>query len=337
MSAEKNLYQCSFRIHDSHFILDLDKPLSCFWSDVVLCFTPQSEKLAGLMAGLEFSGRNVGGLEGLKGKSKFLMRTTASEEDLSVIFQHQLREMQVRKVAFTDPNPLPQHFIAICTQLALDFLANSPYSTVVFSTVNKGLYEQVFNVMSAQGKVTFEEGNGVVDEGVLVRTAGQYLRCRCCGQLAYGAHITHCCHRLICSTCIPKTPTCCSRPITLTSAPCCRKLLSNTKLTCNCGLQLLYQDYDLHYKTCPSTETVCAICQGRFNTARYANHVVTTHGDEVLNAFATVMSPKDSMIHQQHYVYIAQEQQPLTWSCPHCTSYNSLDQVYCIRCSAPRS
>lgn len=335
---EPKTYQCIFRIGTSHFILDLHAPLTSFWSDVVVCFEPAPQQFTGLYAGLQYGGRDVGELKGLQGRSKFLLYAGADETGLTMLFQVHLRNMRVRKVAMAEPAQLAnsQNFASMLIQTSLDFLNFAKYSEVVFTTDDKDLYEQLFNVLSAQGKPTFEEGNGIVDDVVLLRALVSQLRCKSCSRLSNSAKVTQCCRRLLCESCGKEGRPCCGVPPSLLPAPCSNKLLSSVQLLCNCGTSIIWKDSERHSLRCSASGVVCPICQTSFNNVDYLQHLVKAHPNELLTSYASVSSPKDTLLYQQNYTQPPAASQSATWSCQTCTNFNPASQATCLRCSASR-
>ena len=335
---EPKTYQCAFRIGTSRFILDLQAPLASFWSDVVVCFEPAPQQFTGLYTGLQYGGRDVGELKGLQGKSKFLLCAGADETGLSMLFQVNLREMRVRKVAMAEPAQLAnsQNFASMIIQLSVDFLNFAKYSEVVFTADNKLLYEHLFNVLSAQGKPTFEEGNGIVNDEVLLRVLVRQLRCKSCSRLSNSAKVTQCCHRLLCESCGKEGRPCCGVPPSLLPAPCSNKLLSPVQLLCNCGASIVWKESERHSRRCSASGAVCPICQTSFNNVDYLRHLVEAHPNELLGSYASASSPKDTLLYQQNYTQPSVAYQSDTWSCQACTNFNPASQATCLRCRASR-
>ena len=338
MAAQAKTYQCSFRVGTSHFILDLHAPLASFWSDVVVCFGPAPEQFTGLLAGLQYSGKDVGALKGLQGKCKFLLCTTDTDDaGLEIVFQVQLRDLRMRKVALTEPSnsPKSQPFVSAFMQTALDFLNFAKYSEVVFSTDDKRLYEQVFNVLSAQGKPAFEEGNGMVNDEALLRSLVRSLRCKSCYRLSYSAKVTQCCHQLLCQSCAKDGRPCCQVPPSLLFASCSRKLLASVQLECECRKQVIWQDSEQHLLRCPVAGAVCPLCQLHLSRTDYLLHLTRVHPNELLASNASVSSSKETLLYQQNYIPSTPAASP--WSCPNCSNFNASSQVTCLRCRFPRS
>lgn len=336
MATHSMKYQCSFRVGTSHFILDLNAPLASFWSDVVVCFGPAPVQFTGLFAGLQYSGRDVGVLKGLQGKCKFLLCADADDAGLEVVFQVQLRDLGVRKVTLTEPvvPPKSQPFVSAFVQTALDFLNFAKYSQVVFSTDDKALYEQIFNVLSAQGKPAYEEGNGVVNDEVLLRTLVSSLSCKFCNRLSYSAKVTQCCRRLLCENCAKEGRPCCQVPPSLLLATCSHKLLSTVQLQCECGKQVVWQDSEHHSLRCPATGAVCPLCRLHFSRSDYLLHLTQVHPNDLLASNASVSSSKETLLYQQN---ISPPSVSTTWSCPNCSNINLSSQATCLRCHFSRS
>lgn len=334
MATQAKTYQCSFRVGTSHFILDLYAPLASFWSDVVVCFEPAPEQFTGLYAGLQYSGRDVGVLKGLQGKCKFLLCAEANDAGLEVVFQVTLRDLGVRKVTLTEPafSPKALPFVSAFMQTALDFLKFAKCSEVVFSTGDKGLYEQVFNVLSAQGKPAFEEGNGIANDEALLRTLVRSLSCKLCTRLSYSAKVTQCCRRLLCENCAKEGRPCCQVPPSLLHASCTRKLLSSVQLQCECGQPVTWQDCESHSLRCPVAGAVCPLCHLHFSRSDYLLHLTRLHPNDLLASHASVSSSKETLLYQRNIPSATS-----TWSCPNCSNFNLFSQATCLRCHYSRS